>query len=289
LVSQTSSVTVQNFEKYQDLIKNATDDLEAHLQNIDDKLDAVIEQTVNRANSDTTELRRVKEERKSTLRCLKICAQLSEHIKNIPLVPEEASSSIESTIPEKLTINGLQECKNSLDLTTAKLERHMHDLMDRLVSKSSSVTASQEDREDLARLREEWDTTRQCRDICAKADVHLKQNISVIDNYGTGDVVQFMVSTNDQILHGTNRGHGWRTRQVGGHLSDASVQQLSRDMAGTVITPLRGTAPSVSKDEVEQKPDAEFERYGRGFTLTSKNTSEIPVPKDGKPTTAGSG
>lgn len=39
-----------------------------------------------------------------------------------------------------------------------------------------------------------------------------------------------MVSTSGQVIHGKNCGLGWRTRQVGGHLSDDSVQQLSRDM-----------------------------------------------------------
>lgn len=39
-----------------------------------------------------------------------------------------------------------------------------------------------------------------------------------------------MVSTNGTFIHGKNRGLGWRTRQVEGHLSDASLQQLSKDM-----------------------------------------------------------
>jgi hypothetical protein len=52
--------------------------------------------------------------------------------------------------------------------------------------------------------------------------MHLKENTSIIDNYAMGDGVQFMVSSDVNIIHGTNRGLGWRTRQIGGHLSDLS-------------------------------------------------------------------
>lgn len=79
-----------------------------------------------------------------------------------------------------------------------------------------------EDYGDLTRLRDEWDTARQCTDICSKADNRLKQNISTIEHYVTGDAAQLMVSTAGNIVRG---------RQVGGHLSDASVEQLSRDIA----------------------------------------------------------
>merc|ERR1712025_776821 len=54
--------------------------------------------------------------------------------------------------------------------------------------------------------------------------------MGTIENYSTGDAVQFMVSTNGKNICGKNRGLGWRTRQVGGYMSDAALQQLSRTM-----------------------------------------------------------
>jgi hypothetical protein len=241
---------------------------------------------VTGSDSDATELRLIKEERMSTQKCLQICAQLSDHINQIQVTPERSGSSPErldpDTISERLTINGLQECKNSLALTAAKLERHMGDLIDRLVTKSKTATTSEEEFADLARLREEWNTTRQCMDICSKADIHLKENVSKIDNYATGDAVQFMVSTDGKTIHGTNRGLGWRSRQVGGHLSDVTVQLLSRDFSSigfrnTGSENPSGNTPSIPDDKTEHKPDAEFEeRHGRGFKLTSRTTAGIP-------------
>lgn len=289
LVSRKSSVTAEGLELYRDLIKTATDDLEAHLQSIDEKLEAIFAHTVTESGPDATELRLIKEERMSTQKCLQICAQLSDHINQIELTPKLSGSSPGPTdpdaLPQRLTSEGLQECKNSLKLTAAKLEGYMKDLIDRLVTNSKTAMTSEEELADLVRLREEWETARQCIDICSKADIHLNENISTIENYATGDAIQFMVSTDGKTIHGKNRGLGWRTRQVGGHLSDASVQQLSRDMSsigfqntGKEVPAPQGNPLSVPDDRVEDKPGLEFgERYGRGFKLTSSTTVDTPM------------
>jgi hypothetical protein len=272
--SRKSSVTAESLETYRGLLKTATDDLEAHLQSINEKLEIIFSRTVTESASDAAELRLIKEERMSAQKCLQICAQLSEHINQIQVTPE-----LPETLPQRLTTESLQECRNSLSLTTAKLESYMKDRIDRLVAKSKTVLASEEDFADLVRLQEEWETTRQSREIFSKAEMHLKENITTIDNYATGDAIQFMVSTDGNIVHGKNRGLGWRTRQVGGHLSDLSVQQLSRDMS-SVRFEYKGNDPSsrdnttsVPDDGVELKPGSEFkERYGPGFKLTPRTT-----------------
>ncbi|KAL3468816.1 hypothetical protein BJX99DRAFT_101154 [Aspergillus californicus] len=54
---------------------------------------------------------------------------------------------------------------------------------------------------------------------------------SIIDNYSIGDAVQFMVSTDPQVnIRGSNVGLGPRTRQVGGHLSDETLQRLAEEI-----------------------------------------------------------
>jgi Fungal N-terminal domain of STAND proteins len=281
MISRKSSVTAEGLDTYRNLIKTATDDLEAHLQSIDEKLETIFEHTVTGSDSDAAELQLIKEERMSTQKCLQICAQLSDHIDQIQLTSNRSDSSpgrIDlDDIPVRLTNEGLRECKNSLAVTVTKLERHMKDLIDRLVTKSKAATNSKEDLEELIRLREQWDTARQCMDICSKADTHLKENISTIDNYATGDAVQFMVSTDGTIIHGTNRGLGWRSRQVGGHLNDISLQQISRDLSSTGFQNTEvsgGNKPPVPDDGAKNKPGSEFnERYGQGFKLPPTTTA----------------
>ena len=283
LSSRNSSVTAESLESHNDLIKTATDDLQAHLESIDEQIEIIFRQTVTESNSNAEELRLIKEERLSTQRCLQICAQLSDHSNQVQLTSMRDASSPgpvdPDVIPERVTNEGLEECKNSLSLTAARLEGYMKDLMDRLVAKSKNAMTSEDEVADLARLREEWETTRQCMDICSKADNRLKENVSIIDNYATGDAIQFMVSTNGKILHGKNRGLGWRSTQVGGYLSDASVAHLSRDMSRTTFQNIGNDGPSntssIPDNTLASGPVSDFrERYGRGIRLTPKFTPD---------------
>ena len=101
-------------------MKSTTDDLEAHLQNIDEKLETIFSRTVAENPADVAELRLIKEERMSAQKCLQICAQLSDHIDQIQLGKGEPL-----TLPERFTTVGLEECKTSLHLVTAQLEGYM--------------------------------------------------------------------------------------------------------------------------------------------------------------------
>ena len=242
------------------------------------------------SDSDTAERRLIREEQASTQRCLQICAQVADHIDRIQLTARTRGSSPGSAdssgVSEMLVSAGLQDCKNSLMLTAEKLEKHMRDVLARLVTKSKTAMTSEEDAADLVRLQEEWKTARQCVDICSKADIHLRESVSIIDNYATGDAVQFMVSTEGKTIHGKNRGLGWRTRQVGGHLNDISLRQLSRDMTGIYIrnnedegAPLQADQLSIPTDGLGNSPRSAFgHRYGRGFKLTSNSGHEPREP-----------
>lgn len=105
------------------------------------------------------------------------------------------------------------------------------------MTKSKSVMSG-EDVEDLQRLRDEWETTRQSRNICSRADIYLQENVSVVENYATGDeTVQFLASTNEKTINGSNKGFGKKQRQIAGHFDNATIRQLSRDAFGTSTPP----------------------------------------------------
>lgn len=61
--------------------------------------------------------------------------------------------------------------------------------------------------------------------------------MSTIENLATGAALQYMVSTNGKTIHGKNLGLGHRTIQVGGYLSDTSLQQLSRELLRVNMEP----------------------------------------------------
>ncbi|PYH63712.1 uncharacterized protein BO88DRAFT_409002 [Aspergillus vadensis CBS 113365] len=276
-----SAVAVESIENYEALIQDAKEDLVARLESIDQKLEQLAEKDGTLSDPDAAELYSLKEERRSTEKCLQICAQLSDHIDQIQLLSDDTSpaggSEMADSSPETVTNKGLQECKRSLVATTAKLEKHMQEVMDQILAKSKRRISSDEDTQVLSRLRDEWEAARQCLDICSHADSNFKESVSVIENYGTGDALQFMVSANGKVLHGKNRGMGWRSRQVGGYMSNGTIQQLSRDL--TVAHPISLRADNKPFSKTSLMPDAsdvaeyqttpEFsERYGRGFTLS---------------------
>ena len=174
------------------------------------------------------------------MKCLQICAQLSDHISRIQLSANRSGSGSDQAdldnTSENITYEGLQECKNSLARTVQKLEGYEKQLFGRLMDRSKTANISEEERADIARLWDEMAATRQGMDICSRAHDHLRDNVSTIDNYATGDAIQFMVSTSQKTIHGKNRGLGWRTRQVGGHIGEESLQQIARSLASVTTT-----------------------------------------------------
>jgi hypothetical protein len=279
LPSRKSSITLGRLEDYKDLIETATDDLEARLETIDEKLETLMARTAT--ESETVDLQRIKDERSSTQKCLLICAQFSKLIDQFHVNPTDGSSRDANAIPERITNDGIRECRISIEHTTARLEKHMQDILDRMASKSST-TMTQEDASYLVRLREEWATARQCRDICAKADQHLKDNISIIDNHATGDeAVQFLVSNSLKTIHGKNRGFGDQIKQLGGHLSDESIQKVSGDFLQMSIRSSGIRASSRSSDALSKDNDVnEGKRhwrpqYGSGRTLKPELDSDV--------------
>lgn len=289
--SRKSSATTESLEVYNDLLNTAKANLEDRLEGIDEKLQLIIGEHVTGSESDESEVRLIREERLSTVKCLEICARLSQQINQIQLPANPSSSHSEQTdsdtLSERITSEGLQECKSSLARTILKLEGHESQLFDRLMDRSKTAKVSEEERADIARLRAELTATRQGMDICSRAHEHLKENVSTIDNYATGDAVQFMVSTSEKTIHGKNQGLGWRTRQVGGHISDDSLQQIARSLASITIpgSGPRGSSPPGENRFVPdvnvksgKEPNSKFkEQYGEGFKLTPQCVSNTPT------------
>lgn len=273
-----SNITAQSIESQKHLIQAVKSDLEERLVEINAKFEEAFRDTVMLSRTETSEMQLLKEDKLSTERCLEICTGLADHVNQIQVTSSKApgsSSAVEGGESERLTSYGLRGCADTLYDTAARLEQRMQDIVDRMIDQSASSGTSEERRKYLSRLREDWRTAHQCRKICYQADKHLADNISMIDNYATGDAIQFMISTNGKTLHGKNRGLGRIARQIGGHLSDESLQKLSHDILHAQIGSERsGPSPrdtSPAPDDLEAtsgEPDSRFGgQYGPGFSL----------------------
>ncbi|KNG91327.1 hypothetical protein ANOM_000456 [Aspergillus nomiae NRRL 13137] len=229
-----STVTAERLEAFRKLIEEAKDGLEVRLERIDGKLEQIFERSVSVPGPDASEMELIKEERFSTERCIQICSKLSDHIDQIQptIKSSECPSKLVNTgvLCERITDERLLSCRNGLAETTKTLEKRRQYLIRQLIAKCKSAVDSEEEELELTRLQDEWEAARQCMGIWSRADHNLKENISVIENHATGgDAWQYMLSTTGQILHGRNEGHGGQIRQMGGHMSEEAVMQLSRD------------------------------------------------------------
>ncbi|EHK27036.1 uncharacterized protein TRIVIDRAFT_211341 [Trichoderma virens Gv29-8] len=280
-----SAITSENIEGYNDLLCSAREDLEDRLERIDERLDTLLGgRSGSESVSDTTELMQIKEEKLSTEKSLAICAQLSMHISQLQVqyatypAAGTGGGTDKASISEKITNEGLQECQHSLSRMAAKLREHERLLFSRLTEKMKASSSTPEEAADIARLRDEWESTFESMNILSKAGSYFEKETSVIENHATGDAHQVMVTTDEKTLHGTNRGLGWRSRQIGGRMNDETVRQISRDMVTVTIKnvydnepPARGGTPTTGPAGREPASrHAEFhERYGEGFKLTA--------------------
>lgn len=98
-----------------------------------------------------------------------------------------------------------------------------------------------------------------------------------------------MVSTNEKTIHGNNRGLGWRTRQVGSHISDESLQQIARSLA-SIVTPSSGPRDSSPLGDAQVVPHVDVDNLGNLYADQGKNAETEKMYRralDGKEKTWG--
>jgi len=173
----------------------------------------------------------------------------------------------------------LEEYKTLVATAIGDLEEHVEGLNKKLQDMIGRTLSSPNlNSKELQLIQEELMSAQKCLEICAhfsglisqihsppershsnseferevsKAKTYRRGNISIIDNDGIGDLVQFMVSTDpNKVIYGRNRGLGRRTRQYGGYIDSATLQKISGDHAISLPTwssggrSARGKAPS---------------------------------------------
>jgi hypothetical protein len=149
------------------------------------------------------------------------------------------------------------------------LESFLKDRIDQLVEKSKTGTVSEEDGTDIQRLQEILGAIYQSERVLSEAGTSLKENISTIENYATGDALQLAVSTSGKVIRGKNSGLGWRAWQVGGHVSDVTVQVIFRNALQRGISSVPDDGVYGVNSELVFR-----ERYGPGYKMTAGNTAE---------------
>ena len=283
--SRTAAVTANVLKEYKEMIENTTSDLEDHLQEIDDKLQALTSQGATISREEAADIQKIREERDSTQQCLGICAQVSAHVdkiranalENISTPPDAnyiSVTTLQDTISARLvTSNTLQDCKDKLKETTSELEKHLQDINNRLQNLSSQQSrATNEPTAAQEQIKEELASIKQCLAICDEASKKAeKHRINVFEDVlSNDDAYQVVVATLGDLISAKRVTTGARSKQWLGQMSDASLQQLSRDNTNAAIEAFR---------EPQSEGGAQFEnRHGTGYKLNSGSLRGKGVP-----------
>ena len=274
-------MTIHVLTQYKEMVANATSDLHERLQQIDNKLrDLSLDTESRMAPEDGAELEQIKAERDSTEQCLRICAQVSEHMDSVQIAAVEGSRSASDarhTAIERLgnllsaqrtTSKVLQECKDKLALTTSELRRHLQEMNRKLERLERGVIISTEQSIERQRIHEEKESTEQCLRICTEAAEQAGQNRTnvVEDVKADQDSHQVVVATLGDLISAKRITAGARSAQWTGQMSDASLQQLSRDRI-----PVRIDKALEPKNETARKF---LDQHGTGYKLNQGKTED---------------
>jgi regulator of replication initiation timing len=284
---QRSTLTDERIEGYAQMIQRATAGFEDRLERIDGRLEILVDQTVARTGPEAAkaaaEVHQIQEERASTEKYMQICTQLLEHINQLRLAGRRgpgSSTASETDFVERIANEGLDECAESISRMASKLASHEKNLFNRLAKAMTGSGTSARDEAEIARLRSEWESTRTQMEILTKAGRKLEETVSVIQNRATGNAIQVMVSADGKPIHGTNEGTGEWTRQVGGYMSNETIQQVMRDMLKMALATSEVEKAKASEKKAiagkdrdeESSEDSKFEDlYGEGFTLACES------------------
>ena len=255
--------------EYKQLIGNTTADLNDHLQDIEQKLHGLSLKGNVASEKEDGERDRIQEEQDSTRQCLRICDWVSNHIDQVETNTFQdykasgrqrvlVSKSEDYVTARRVTADVFKDCKEKLNKTSFELEGHLQEITARLDKNSPNKP-----KRESARIEEEKNSIQQCIAICAEAAGQVESvRTNVFEDVSAAqEAHQVAVATLGDLVLARRVTVGDRSTQWLGQMSDASLQQLSRDRGR--VAEEKAAAPKSPKV-------GEFEdRHGAGKKLTS--------------------
>ncbi|CVL00283.1 uncharacterized protein FMAN_09787 [Fusarium mangiferae] len=229
IVMQTSKVSHEVLEEYNETIQDTMYSLNVNLQRLDEKMELLVQESKSISASNTgTDLR---DERAVTEQCLRICQDArsyidslvdrEESLKDQPLSESVADS--EAPFEAQLLIRRtLNESRDNLAQTIGRLQ-------ERLDSMATSGTP----KSDLGYLQLEGDlkTSKQCLELCktASEQVASQKVYTVGKMIADGDSDQVVITTLADLFNVKKASSTDRSAQWIGSLSDDTARQVSKD------------------------------------------------------------
>ena len=278
------------------MIDNTTVDLQQIWEQTDKELAQPLTDAETASLSGISNLSRsaVEEEKENIDYCLNICRHVANHLERVQTEISE-NPTIRATGRDRsppqtwqsqarlVTSEKLRDCKTGIRFTISELQVRLQDADHRLQKLlyptrheggiAEDIPSSQQSHEDL-------ETVRQCLSICDEATQELaRDRINVFEEvHMADDGHQVIVATLGDLISARKISAGARSTQWLGQMSDASLQQLSKDnVSSGDITVTRDpadnvvgedTLPNISTNKTAGIRHYRFEgRHGTGRTL----------------------
>lgn len=270
--SRTAVVTVDLLNEYKNMIAKTTSNLEEHLEDIDDKIQSLSVQGAGISDEDVAERDRIQEERASTEQCLRICAQVSEHMDQVQrntfgdVSTTDDAIQVVVAVPDyisarRATSDAFKACKETITNATSELQDHLQEINGKVQSFSRGAGMKSEHAAQREQIQKEKESIKQCIAICAQASEQAEQvRTSTIEDVSAAEEAdQVVVATFGDLISARRVTAGVRSRQWVGQMSDDSLQQLSRDRCRVAVEKAVGPCNGL----VEKFED----QYGSGYRL----------------------
>lgn len=227
--SRSATVTIQLLGEYKDMIHSTTQDLEDHLEDINEKLSRLASNNTPSSPAVTTDIDRIQNERDSTEVCLQICAKVQAHIDTMRLRPIPGSPPSQGMSCRDLghatvmTLSTLDHCKQMIADNVSELHRHQDENKRRLARETSEISLPTET--DIQSLKKELDSTKECLAICNAASQRAVKGVHVLEDMSTGhDGQQLFVSTLGDLFNVKGASTGDRGIQFVGSVSEEALR-----------------------------------------------------------------
>lgn len=220
--------------EYKEMIQSTTIDLQEHLHDIDEEMHHTLD--VKECQDMVIDEVTMKSERDCTIRCLEICMQVDTVLEEQRYFVDSGNlSSLASRgahpASQEILADSLQSCRSNIKSANAELMKRLQCLSTRLGSDTADpARAASIDPPERQRMAEEFQSIRQCLNICMQASEEAeKVRVNIAEDITTAeDSQQVLVSTVRDLIAARRVDAGARSLQCIGQMSDETLQQMSR-------------------------------------------------------------
>ena len=283
-----TSITPNALEGYKHLMADTTQDLQEHLEEINDRIEFLSCGVPDDGEQGSPEWQALVAERKCAEQGLEFCAEMSSEIDRLEPTLHGGQQGVPAPVAELHVHNGVSTTKESLDKMALELRSHRDDMVERIRHKASQGPVSREAAAELVNLRAMKSSMEKSIELiltakegAAAAERDQERRNTFEDITQVDDSYSFTVSTVGDLVTARRFNLSGRAVNVGGQMNDEALMKAFENLGKRVTVEVESKVGDCKEDGKVRKEDgsgvqsrAVFERrHGRGVSLETSTTT----------------